>query len=130
MKKLALAALAVLALAGCESTGMKLGGGTNNTVTGASTVVKVDDTGVGIAEGLNAGCWTVGVAISGNANGLSLPEWQALPPAEQAAVRISATRQLQDAGAHFVIDSVADLLPVIAQITEHLQKQELPARAA
>ena len=34
MKKLALAALAVLALAGCESTGMKLGGGTNNTASG------------------------------------------------------------------------------------------------
>ena len=26
----------------------------------AHTVVKVDDTGVGIGEGLNAGCWTVG----------------------------------------------------------------------
>ena len=96
----------------------------------ASTVVKVDDTGVGIAEGLNAGCWTVGVAISGNANGLSLPEWQALPAAQQAEVRAAATKQLRDAGAHFVIDSVADLLPVIAQINEHLQKQELPARAA
>ena len=96
----------------------------------ASTVVKVDDTGVGIAEGLNAGCWTVGVAISGNANGLSLPEWQALPSAEQAAIRATATKQLQDAGAHFVIDSVADLMPVIAQINQHLQKQELPARAA
>ena len=96
----------------------------------ASTVVKVDDTGVGIAEGLNAGCWTVGLAISGNANGLSLPEWQALPPAEQAAIRTTATQQLQDAGAHFVIDSVADLMPVIAQINQHLQKQELPARAA
>ena len=91
--------------------------------------VKVDDTVPGIAEGLNAGCWTVGVAISGNANGLSLPEWQALPPAEQAAIRATATKQLQDAGAHFVVDSVADLMPVIAQINQHLQKQELPARA-
>lgn len=96
----------------------------------AATVVKVDDTGVGIAEGLNAGCWTVGVAISGNANGLSLAQWQALPSAEQAAVRASATQQLRDAGAHFVIDSVADLPPVIARINERLQKQELPARAA
>ena len=34
------------------------------------------------------------------------------------------------AGAHFVIDSVADLMPVIAQINERLQKQELPAQAA
>ncbi len=36
MKKVALAALAVIALAGCQSTGMKLGGGTNNTVTGGA----------------------------------------------------------------------------------------------
>ena len=96
----------------------------------ASTVVKVDDTGVGIAEGLNAGCWTVGVAISGNANGLSLPEWLALAPAEQAAIRQTATAQLQEAGAHFVIDTVADLLPVIAQINENLQKNERLPRAA
>jgi phosphonoacetaldehyde hydrolase len=40
----------------------------------ARAVVKVDDTGVGIAEGLNAGCWTVGIALTGNAFGLtSLP---------------------------------------------------------
>lgn len=36
MKKLALAGLVALALVGCESTGMKLGGGTNNTVTGGA----------------------------------------------------------------------------------------------
>ena len=36
MKKLALVGLVALALAGCESTGMKLGGGTNNTVTGGA----------------------------------------------------------------------------------------------
>ena len=96
----------------------------------ASTVVKVDDTGVGIAEGLNAGCWTVGLAISGNANGLSLPEWLATPAAEQTKIRESATKQLRAAGAHFVIDSVADLLPVIARINEHLQKDEQPGLAA
>ncbi len=92
----------------------------------ASTVVKVDDTGVGIAEGLNAGCWTVGVAVSGNANGLSLPEWQALSADEQAEIRSTASEQLRSAGAHYVIDSVADLLPVIGQINQHLQRQELP----
>jgi phosphonoacetaldehyde hydrolase len=37
-----------------------------------STVVKVDDTGVGIEEGLNAGTWTVGLSVSGNAMDLSL----------------------------------------------------------
>ena len=36
MKKLALTGLVALALVGCESTGMKLGGGSNNTVTGGA----------------------------------------------------------------------------------------------
>ena len=63
-------------------------------------MVKVDDTGVGIEEGLNAGCWTVGVAISGNAVGLSLAEWQALYAGQQDALRAKATQQLRDAGAH------------------------------
>jgi phosphonoacetaldehyde hydrolase len=32
----------------------------------ASAIVKVDDTVPGIAEGVSAGCLTVGVALSGN----------------------------------------------------------------
>ena len=36
MQKLALIGLVAMALAGCESTGMKLGGGTNNTTTGGA----------------------------------------------------------------------------------------------
>lgn len=92
----------------------------------AHTVVKVDDTGVGIAEGLNAGTWTVGVAVSGNANGLSLVEWQALAPDAQARVREQAHAQLKQDGAHYVIDSVADLLPVIGDIDARLQRGERP----
>lgn len=47
------------------------------------TVVKVDDTTPGIAEGLAAGTWTVGVTASGNEVGLSLDagERPPTPPA-------------------------------------------------
>jgi phosphonoacetaldehyde hydrolase len=38
----------------------------------AETVVKVDDTAPGIGEGKAAGTWTVGVALTGNAAGLSV----------------------------------------------------------
>lgn len=92
----------------------------------AHTVVKVDDTGVGLAEGLNAGSWAVGVAISGNANGLTLAEWQALPPAAQAQVRDKAYAELRAAGAHYVIDSVADLLPVMDDIGARLGRGARP----
>ena len=92
----------------------------------AARVVKVDDTGVGIEEGLNAGCWTVGVAISGNAVGLSLAEWQALDAGEQGALRAKATQQLLNAGAHYVVDSVAQLRPVIDAIEARMRAGERP----
>ena len=78
--------------------------------------IKVDDTEIGIEEGLNAGMWTVAVALSGNANGLTHEEWEALNGSEQAAVRLKSYKRMATSGAHFVIDSVADLPDVIDQI--------------
>ena len=51
---------------------------------------KVDDTVVGIDEGLNAGCWTVGLAISGNEVGLSYEEWSSLSADEQIILKDKA----------------------------------------
>lgn len=90
------------------------------------TVVKVDDTGVGLQEGLNAGTWAVGVSVSGNVNGLTLAEWQALDADSQQARRARATAELQAAGAHYVIDSVADLPNVLEDIERRLQAGERP----
>jgi len=92
----------------------------------AHAVVKVDDTGVGVQEGLNAGTWAVGLAVSGNAAGLTLAEWQALDAAGQQAVRERATAELKAAGAHYVIDSVAELLPVLDDIGARLARGERP----
>ena len=87
---------------------------------------KVDDTEVGIAEGLNAGAWTVGVAMSGNVFGLSMADTGRLPAAELASRRDSGHARLRVAGAHYVIDSVADLLPVAVDIEGRLQRGERP----
>jgi phosphonoacetaldehyde hydrolase len=92
----------------------------------ASRVVKVDDTPVGIAEGLNAGCWTVGVAITGNAFGLNGKETAALSEAEYERMRAAAYAELSRAGAHFVIDGVGDLLPVLDEIEGCLARGERP----
>lgn len=95
-------------------------------VDAVAACVKVDDTVPGIEEGLAAGMWTVGVAVSGNEVGLSLEEWKALDPVAQAKARARATDRLARAGAHMVIDSVADLLPCIAEIDRRLALGERP----
>jgi phosphonoacetaldehyde hydrolase len=76
-------------------------------------VVKVDDTEVGVAEGRAAGCFSVGIAASGNGVGLSPQALAALPVAERAARIEAAGKSLLAAGADVVIDTVADLLAAL-----------------
>ncbi|HEX8374735.1 MAG TPA: phosphonoacetaldehyde hydrolase, partial [Geminicoccaceae bacterium] len=85
-----------------------------------ASVVKVDDTEPGIAEGVAAGTWTVGVTVSGNLVGLSLLEWEALPAGEQARLRERAAVKLYQAGADFVLDTVADLPRLAGEIDDRL----------
>lgn len=80
------------------------------------TVVKVDDTEPGIAEGLSAGCLTVGVALSGNHVGRTPAELAAMAPAEVARLRDAAAASLRAAGAHHVIDTVADLPALLERL--------------
>ncbi len=82
----------------------------------ASACVKVEDAEVGIEEGRNAGCWTVGVAASGNGVGLSWEAFMSLDPEERKERVAGAGKSLEAAGAHFVIDTVADLPSVLKRI--------------
>lgn len=81
-----------------------------------SAVIKVDDTEPGIAEGVAAGCLTVGLALSGNYAGKTPDELAALPDAEVDALRQHATLKLKEAGADHVIDTVADLPALIEKL--------------
>jgi phosphonoacetaldehyde hydrolase len=92
----------------------------------ASSVLKVDDTEVGIEEGLNAGCWTVGVAMTGNVFGLNPAETEALDSTTYHRMRDAAYARLTRAGAHYVIDSVADLDPVLDEIDGALRRGDRP----
>jgi phosphonoacetaldehyde hydrolase len=78
-----------------------------------SRVVKVDDAEAGVAEGRAAGCFTVGVAASGNGVGLSQEAFQALPAGDRAARIAAAGKSLLAAGADVVIESIAQLIPVL-----------------
>jgi phosphonoacetaldehyde hydrolase len=90
----------------------------------AHAVVKLDDTPPGIGEGRAAGTWAVGVALTGNIAGLSAEDLAALPTAERDALRARAVAELTAAGAHRVIDSIADLPAAIAEIEARLGRGE------
>ncbi len=91
------------------------------------SVVKVDDTVSGIGEALEAGCWGVGVARYSNYMNInSLEEADSLDP-EEIQSRLEKTRDiLRNAGAHYVIDSLADIEPVIEDVNARLARGEKP----
>jgi phosphonoacetaldehyde hydrolase len=86
-----------------------------------AAIAKVGDTPADIEEGLNAGVWAIGVAATGNAMGLPLAEFRALPREAQQARIESARAELAQAGAHYVVDSVAELDPVLDDIDRRLE---------
>lgn len=79
-------------------------------------VVVVDDTLVGIEAGLRSGCTTIGVSRTGNLLGLTLAETNALSDDELQARLAAITATLLEAGAHHVIESVADLPELLRQL--------------
>ena len=98
----------------------------NLQVTTVQACVKVDDTTPGVEEGLNAGMWTVGLAVSGNEVGMPLEEWQALPEQERIAKRARAHARMRQCGAHYVVDTIAELMPCIDDIQERIHRGERP----
>jgi len=95
-------------------------------VSPVQAVVKIGDTAVDIEEGLNGGMWSVGVAVTGNEVGLSLAEFTSLSSENQRALAAKATDALVAAGAHYVVDSLADIMPVLESIEERLTAGEKP----
>lgn len=95
-------------------------------VESVAACVAVDDTVPGIHAGLNAGMWTVALTVSGNEVGLGLAEWQTLSSEEQEQRRRRAFDKLAASGAHYLVDSVADLLPCIEDIEARLRRGETP----
>ncbi len=91
------------------------------------SVVKVDDTISGIGEALEAGCWGVGVSLYSNYMDIDSLEHAEGLPAEEIARRHELTREiLRKAGAHYVVDTMADLPDVIEHINGRLARGEKP----
>jgi phosphonoacetaldehyde hydrolase len=88
--------------------------------------VKIDDTVPGIEEGLNAGMWSIGLAVSGNEVGLPLDEVRKLDPAELERKRSRAYTRMRQAGAHYVVDSIAEVMPCLDDIQHRIARGEGP----
>jgi len=91
------------------------------------SVVKVDDCCAGVSEGLNAGCWSVGVANYSNYTMVdSLEHWDSLSEQEQFDRREASRQKLYKSGAHYVIDELGDMAGVIEDINMRLERGETP----
>jgi phosphonoacetaldehyde hydrolase len=89
-------------------------------------VIKIGDTKMDILEGLNAGVWTVGVAIGSSQMGLSLDEFNSLTKADKAETIESTKAQLKAYGAHFIIESMNELPDLLEKINMYLSKGKTP----
>lgn len=92
-----------------------------------ASIVKIGDTISDIEEGLNAGVWTIGVARTGNLIGMSSSDFGALPHDEQQRRLEHARAVLRDAGAHEVVDSVAECEPKLDRIAQWIRDGRSPA---
>ena len=88
--------------------------------------VKVGDTLPDIAEGLNAGMWTMGLAKTGNELGLTEQEIAALEPQVLSGKLDRARQRFRQAGAHYVVDGIAEVAPVLDEINARLAHGERP----
>jgi phosphonoacetaldehyde hydrolase len=91
-----------------------------------ATVVKVGDTVPDIGEGLSAGAWSVGVLRSCSDVGCTEDEWAALPHAEQGRRLANCRDKLLAAGAHAVVETLAELPAVVNDIDARLRRGEKP----
>ncbi len=71
--------------------------------------VKIGDTAADMEEGRNAGMWTIGVTLTGNEVGLEKAAADRLSSSELAARVARARERLLAAGAHAVVESVAQV---------------------
>ena len=91
-----------------------------------AAVVKVGDTTADIGEGLSAGVWSVGVSRSSSDVGCTEEEWDALPGAEQARRLADCRHKFLAAGAHAVMETLAELPALLDELEARLGRSLKP----
>ena len=90
-------------------------------------MVKIGDTISDIEEGLNAGMWTIGVAMTGNELGLREEEAISLEPADLSARLTDIKCRFLGAGAHFVANGIGQCAELIDEINALLRDAVTPS---
>lgn len=79
-----------------------------------------------LQAGLNAGLWTVGLAVCGPLCGQAPADWQALGLRERERLRAQATLALYRLGVHSVIDQLTDLASCLSDLARRRHTGEKP----
>ena len=85
-----------------------------------ASIAKSGDTPADVEEALNAGVWAIGVAGTGNGVGVTLGEFNSLAPGERLSRLAAAREELEQARAHYVVDTLSDLEAVLDDIDARL----------
>ena len=83
-------------------------------------IIKVGDTISDIQEGINAGCWTVGVLKGSSSLGLKESQVQTLSPDVLAEKMNEIAEKFIEAGAHYVVDNIGEVDKLIPEINKQL----------
>ena len=70
--------------------------------------------------------WTIGLVKTGNEMGLTEEGIAALDPEVRSARMARAYKRMAQTGAHYVVDGIADVVPLLHQINERLAGGDRP----
>ena len=89
-------------------------------------MVKIGDTISDIEEGLNAGMWTIGLAKTGNEIGLNQAAIAELDADDLQRRLDRAYKRMHQSGAHYVVDGISDVPPLLDEINARLARGGRP----
>jgi phosphonoacetaldehyde hydrolase len=92
-------------------------------------VVKVDDTELGMEEGVHADCWRIGLAKYSNLMGMTekeVAEFERTHPFDYCKKIDDIYKKLYSAGAHYVVNSITDVPKIVKVINTKLSCGDRP----
>jgi phosphonoacetaldehyde hydrolase len=89
-------------------------------------MIKIGDTEADMAEGTNAGMWTIGLTLSGNEAGMTPQEYENQSPELLEQMHTRLTMKLSKAGAHYTARGLWDCGRALEDINRRISMGERP----